>query len=296
MAELGELLQQARAYKGVSLREAERATRISRQYLEALESDDFTQLPPAAYARGIVRNYATYLGLDPKTVLSLYEQGSGQPEVKHEVVPAITDLKVRSHWAPNFAIIAFMVVIAAIVFAWMYSAYFQSNQAVPTRTIGIATVTPVATSLLSQVPTVSAQGGGSSTVTPTNPAVQQAASPTAADSVQAATESTPTPELASAADTPTESTDAAGDCTTETIVMGEGSHAFVLWAHADVWVDVTVDDAVLYSDVLLSGCEAVFYGESIIVNSGNADLVQIWIDGVDYGDLGETWDATFVYP
>jgi cytoskeletal protein RodZ len=127
MAELGELLQQARAYKGVTLREAERATRISRLYLEALEADDYDQLPPAAYARGIVRNYATYLGLDPKTVITLYDKGAGQPDARPEVVPAVTDLKVRSHWAPNFAIIAFMVVISAIVFAWMYSAYFQES-------------------------------------------------------------------------------------------------------------------------------------------------------------------------
>ena len=95
-----------------------------------------------------MRNYATYLGLDPNTVITLFDKASGQPEAKPEVVPAITDLKVRSHWAPNFAIIAFMVVVSAIVFAWMYSAYFQQSEAVATRTIGVATVTPVSTSLM----------------------------------------------------------------------------------------------------------------------------------------------------
>ena len=78
--------------------------------------------------------------------------------------------------------------------------------------------------------------------------------------------------------------------------MGEGSYAFVIWAHADVWLDVTLDGTSVFSDVVPSGCEAIFYGESIAVTSGNAELVQIWIDGVDYGALGETWDATFTYP
>ena len=97
-------------------------------------------------------------------------------------------------------------------------------------------------------------------------------------------------------ETPTEGTDQPTDCSSEPLTMGEGSHAFVIWAHADVWVDVTLDDAAVYSDVLGSGCEAVFYGDSILVNSGNAQLVQMWVDGVDYGDLGDSWDATFVYP
>lgn len=292
MAELGELLQQARAYKGVSLREAERATRISRQYLEALEGDDLEHLPPAAYARGIVRNYATYLGLDPNTVLQLYDKGSGQPQKQAEIVPAVTDLKVRSHWAPNFAIIAFMVVVSAIVFAWMYSAYFQQSEAVATRTIGVATVTPVSTSLMEQAATVVAEGGGSSTVTPTLAPTEQAPSATPTDEAAAEIADEPT----EVTDEATEEPETGADCTSGSITMGEGSHAFVIWALDDVWLDVTVDESTLFSDVLTSGCEAIFYGDSIVVSSGNAMLAQIWVDGIDYGYLGESWDATFVFP
>jgi cytoskeletal protein RodZ len=288
MAELGELLQQARSFKGVSLREAERATRISRQYLEALEADDFTQLPADAYARGIVRNYAMYLGLDPQTVLTLYEKGTGRAEPKHEVVPAITDLKVRSHWAPNFAIIAFMVVISAIVFAWMYSAYFQSSEGVATRTIGISTVTPAPTSLM----TVAAQGGGSSTVTPT-----PQASPTVgatATVAEQAPEDQPTDTPVEDDTVDDEPTSTSGEGSVQT--FGEGPDAFVIWALGDVWVDITLDGAPIFSNVVNENDQIVCYGSSISVDSGNAQLVEIWINGVDYGNLGDTWDSTFTYP
>jgi hypothetical protein len=182
-----------------------------------------------------------------------------------------------------------MVVISAIVFAWMYSAYFQQTEAVATRAIGVATVTPVATSLL-DFATVSSQGGGSSTVTPTLPASPTVeVTQTEDTSVAAATEGNDS-------ETPTEETVANTDCAAEPVTLGEGSHAFVIWALADVWIDVTLDGAPVYSEVIANGCEAVFYGEAIAVNSGNAQLVQIWVDGVDYGDLGDSWDATFVFP
>src|SRR5690606_8623386 len=97
-----------------SLRDAERATRISRTYLEALESQDFAQLPPPAYARGIVKNYAQYLGLDPAAILSLYDATDDESVGETiQVVPATRPLDVRSHWAPNFAIIGFMLVVSA---------------------------------------------------------------------------------------------------------------------------------------------------------------------------------------
>ncbi|MFL5760378.1 MAG: helix-turn-helix domain-containing protein [Thermomicrobiales bacterium] len=142
MAVFGDTLRQARAYKGVTLREAERATRINRYHLAALEEENFSALPPLIYQRGIVRNYATYLDLDPNKLLSLFEEASGakkQPEYGVVVKP----LDMPSHWAPNFAIIAFMVVMSAIVFAWLYSAYFAPSEVQSTPTEIVATVTPV---------------------------------------------------------------------------------------------------------------------------------------------------------
>ncbi|MBX6342733.1 MAG: helix-turn-helix domain-containing protein, partial [Thermomicrobiaceae bacterium] len=136
MSNFGELLRQARAYKGVTLREAERATRINRQYLAALEQEEFADLPPLTYARGIVRNYAEYLGLDPLNVQAMFEEVHGQRSGGFQVVPAVKPLDIPSHWAPNFAIIAFMVVISAVIFAWLYSAYFAPPDLIPTPGTG----------------------------------------------------------------------------------------------------------------------------------------------------------------
>jgi len=75
MTPLGETLQRARLARGVTLEEAERTTRISRRYLEALENENFGLLPAPVYARGFLRTYARYLGLEPVDLLPLFPVG-----------------------------------------------------------------------------------------------------------------------------------------------------------------------------------------------------------------------------
>ena len=62
--EIGSTLREARMRQGLELRDAERATRIRARYLAALEEERFDQLPAEAYAKGFLRTYADFLGLD----------------------------------------------------------------------------------------------------------------------------------------------------------------------------------------------------------------------------------------
>src|SRR3712207_1169924 len=63
-AEIGRLLEQKRKERGLSLDEVEQATKIRKRYLTGLEREDFAMLPDAVYARGFLKTYANYLGLD----------------------------------------------------------------------------------------------------------------------------------------------------------------------------------------------------------------------------------------
>ena len=71
MGELGSLLTRAREARGLTLEDAERDTRISRRYLQALESEQFEVIPAPVYARGFLRSYSQYLGLDPQETLAM---------------------------------------------------------------------------------------------------------------------------------------------------------------------------------------------------------------------------------
>lgn len=72
MSELGSWLIRAREARGLTLEDAERDTRISRRYLQALESEQFDVIPAPVYARGFLRSYSQYLGLDPQELLALF--------------------------------------------------------------------------------------------------------------------------------------------------------------------------------------------------------------------------------
>ncbi len=143
MAGFGETLHQARAQLGVTLKEAEQATRINRHHLAALEEENFGALPPLIYQRGIIRNYAVFLQLDPSKLLAMFEEAHGPgPAHSTRQVAAVPPIDMPNHWAPNFAIIAFAVVLSAIVFAWVYSAFVAQPEMSNTPTAIVPTATP----------------------------------------------------------------------------------------------------------------------------------------------------------
>jgi hypothetical protein len=72
LAEVGTTLRHTRQQKGLALEDAEHVTRIPRKYLIALEEEDYSVLPAPVYARGFLRSYASYLGLDPGDLMPLF--------------------------------------------------------------------------------------------------------------------------------------------------------------------------------------------------------------------------------
>jgi transcriptional regulator with XRE-family HTH domain len=63
---IGVRLKRAREERRLTIPQAASATRIRSHYLEALEKDDLSRVPSAAQARGFLRIYAEFLGLDPE--------------------------------------------------------------------------------------------------------------------------------------------------------------------------------------------------------------------------------------
>lgn len=74
MDEIGELLREAREKLGLTHEEVERGTRIRARYLIALEGGDLEMLPSSVQARGFLKNYAEFLGLDTDAVLLQYAE------------------------------------------------------------------------------------------------------------------------------------------------------------------------------------------------------------------------------
>ena len=73
MDSVGKILYEARAAKGITLLDAEKATSIRASYLDALEQDDYAKMPEEVFIKGIIRNYGNYLGLNGPELVDMYK-------------------------------------------------------------------------------------------------------------------------------------------------------------------------------------------------------------------------------
>ena len=74
MRTVGEMLRESREEKSLRLEDVEQATKIRLKFLKAIENDDFRLLPSLSYAKGFVKNYSEFLGMDSNTVLAFFRR------------------------------------------------------------------------------------------------------------------------------------------------------------------------------------------------------------------------------
>lgn len=78
----GGFLQRVRLYKNVSIDKMSGATRISRPYLMAVETNDYKSLPAAVFVRGFIVQIARQLGIDDNkaaaSFMKLFKAGGGK--------------------------------------------------------------------------------------------------------------------------------------------------------------------------------------------------------------------------
>jgi hypothetical protein len=76
---IGATLRAERERRHVSLDAVARGTLVRQDFLELIDADRLEELPTGAYAKGFIRSYVAYLGLDPKPFLQAYDDRCGQP-------------------------------------------------------------------------------------------------------------------------------------------------------------------------------------------------------------------------
>lgn len=121
---VGNKLREARTRRSLGLQEVEEATKIRARYLQALENEDWDQLPGDTYARAFIRTYGSFLGLDGERLAEDQRQlrGSVRPgERLPRVDPApqrVTRPRGGGRWQvpPRAAAIAVSaLVVAALI-------------------------------------------------------------------------------------------------------------------------------------------------------------------------------------
>jgi hypothetical protein len=73
------VLAERRGERGLTIEQVASATRVRAEYLRALEADQPDRLPAPVYAKGYLRTYARYLGLDPEPLVELLRSRAEHP-------------------------------------------------------------------------------------------------------------------------------------------------------------------------------------------------------------------------
>ncbi len=143
MENVSNMLKEARLAKGLSLEEAEAATSIRKLYLDAVEKGEFEKVPGEVFAKGIIRTYGNFLGLNGPELVNIYKaQTSGLTKEavapkpirmveKISVSPQIKPERVSSgNWASYVAVLALVIVVAGGI-AWFMNTDSMPEEAVP---------------------------------------------------------------------------------------------------------------------------------------------------------------------
>ena len=175
---IGEVLRLARTNQGLTLEELHKKTEIQLEMLEAMEADDFDQLPSPFYTRSFLRKYAWAVELDERIVLDAYDSGS---MITYEEVDVNEDeltgrrrssKKNKASFLPLFYFILFAlsIVIFVTYYVWNYlqtqpERSAASSYSVVQATSSTSSVTPSSSSSSSSSssnmePTISVSGEG----------------------------------------------------------------------------------------------------------------------------------------
>jgi cytoskeletal protein RodZ len=317
------MLRQAREARGLPLEAAAQETRIRIEYLTAIEDNDFTSLPGDVYNRGFLRNYSTYLGLDPSAVMAAYEGNKGA--ARKEAPPAAnkaasaakrsrkpdpirieplspTRIDTRVRYAPSFWLMGLVAFVLLIVVYLGYNAVNGVNR-VPLATPTVsAQLTP--TQLIAMLPTVLVENTPVWTPFPTpggSAAAGQALTPQAPGAAGPATTAVaglpPQPPATLVAGQPA-LTVAAG--VTPVGTLGAGVNVQVSVGSQNAWMQVTLDGKVQFAGTLAAGSSRAWTAQNTVrIRFARGDITSVNVNGVDKGlaaDASQTvvtkeWDA-----
>lgn len=272
MGNLGERFRQAREAKGLSLRQVEEATRIRREFLQALEEERSAELPDDVYARGLVKNYATFLGLDPAEMVAAYRRIAATGVSLLPSPSAMLNEPLLSHIprrrTGRWVGILFLV-IALIIGGWIaYSRFYLG--AAPWRL-------PLSQRGEAPMPTLPIPTQGIATPLPPTPT--EAPSPTFTPLPTTAPTLTLTPSVTTTP-RPTEMLSPTPASAQEGIIVEA-------IAEATTWIAVQVDGQPAFTGTLRPGQTTQWVAQtSLSMRIGNAGGLRLRVNGVEVPPLG----------
>lgn len=123
MKTAGQILKESREKKRVSLDRVAQETKIGKKYLAALEKDDYQSIPSVTTAKGLMRNYAQFLEIDPEGILAVFRRDYQRIQDQKLVLQPGDDLDKKVKWNPKKTLILVIVLFVLAFSAYLFHQY-----------------------------------------------------------------------------------------------------------------------------------------------------------------------------
>ncbi|MDP3732969.1 MAG: helix-turn-helix domain-containing protein, partial [Candidatus Daviesbacteria bacterium] len=120
MRTVGQILKEEREKKFYTLEEIEKATKIRRELLEALEKDQYSKLPPPTFVQGFIKNYGRFLGLETTKLLAIYRREFSERKNPPRILETFSNPLDRKKFSLTPAKFVGLVVLSMIAIFFVY--------------------------------------------------------------------------------------------------------------------------------------------------------------------------------
>jgi cytoskeleton protein RodZ len=272
----GERLKLERVKRAITLEQISTSTKIGTRMLQALEEENFDQLPGGIFNKGFVRAYARHVGLDEDQAVADYLEASGQntppkPDAAIDSANVADDPgEPAPPWRTPLGWIAAGLLVVALA-GTLWSRWHHDKKDPEPQSSPEATSKPAASSSPEATKSAPAPTGliSSQAAAPTKPPVNLTPAPA------------PTPARA----------------TTVLPATSVGEFTVVILAHEESWASIQVDDKPAVEDNLTAESQrAVHARNQAVIKVGNTGGVDFVFNGKklpSQGDYGEVKTLTF---
>ncbi|MFH0937458.1 MAG: helix-turn-helix domain-containing protein [Candidatus Daviesbacteria bacterium] len=123
MRTVGQTFKEEREAKFYTLEQVEKATKIRKELLEALEADDYSKLPPSTFVQGFIKNYAKFLKLNPEKMLALFRrefpEGRSRPYIMDAFANPVTEKKFKITPGRILGMVVALIVLTFFAYLWI---------------------------------------------------------------------------------------------------------------------------------------------------------------------------------
>jgi len=266
--QVGQQLTEQRKLLGLSLEDVERHTHLRIRYLRALEAGDLDGLPSPVQGRGMLKNYADFLGLDSDPLLLTFADGlqdglsERRPETSHATprqAPTAQKNPQRRRILNRDVFVGAFIVVFLLAFGVWGGLQIAELRNAPEEVI------------------------------PTPPSIAEVLLPT----LTATQQPTPTPTVLAAIDAEAIVTPNAPDsnaAVTPIALIGPVRLQIVVRERA--YMRIIVDDEIEFDGRVLAGDVYAFAGQELIeIITGSGSALQLAYNENDLGVLGTYGEA-----